>query len=105
MHIKRTVTTREQINFNGVVRKRTATHIAADAHGYVTLCTSGHYIKRDSNNEIIVDFECLNENQFPVTCKTCFILWHVVSSFNISDFMQEEEKSDFKDADLIKVKL
>lgn len=105
MHIKRTVTTREQVNFNGIVRVRTATHIAADAHGYVTFCTSGHNIKRDDNNEIIVDFEIINENQFPVTCKTCFILWHAVSLFNISDFMPEEERSDFKDTDLIKVKL
>ncbi|MBY8360040.1 hypothetical protein KXZ58_24250 [Klebsiella pneumoniae] len=105
MHIKRTVTTREQVNFNGIVRERTATHIAVDAHGYVTLCTSGHNIKRDDINEIIADFVILNENQFPVTYKTCFILWHAVSSFNISDFMPEEERSDFKDTELIKVKL
>lgn len=80
-------------------------HIATDVHDYVTLWTSGHKGKRNDNNVIIIDFELLNENQFPVTYKTCFILWLTAWPLKINDVKSEEQKSILTDTILSNVTL
>lgn len=96
----RTITTREQLLVNGNVRERIATHIVTGAHGYETLCTSGYNISYNDKQELIEYCEKQAEDQLPITCRTCYVIWHDVHKFKLSDFDTESGKGCFKNTDL-----
>lgn len=95
MNNKRTITTREQIKVNGEIKERTATHIVTGAHGYETLCTSGYNIDRNEQGEIIHNCEKIAEDELPVTCPTCRVVWFHTHEFSLTDFDTLSEKGNF----------
>ncbi|HHG2504459.1 hypothetical protein R9K85_01725 [Escherichia coli] len=99
----RTITTREQLLVNGKVRERVATHIVTGAHGYETLCTSGYNISRNDERVLIENCEKLAEDELPITCPTCYVVWHDVHKFKSSDFDTESGKGRFTDTDLTEI--
>lgn len=99
----RTITTREQLLVNGTVRERVATHIVTGAHGYETLCTSGYNISRNDERVLIENCEKLAEGELPITCPTCFVIWHDVHMFKPGDFDTESGKGSFADTDLTEI--
>ncbi|HHI5971644.1 hypothetical protein [Enterobacter hormaechei] len=101
----RTITTREQLLVNGTVRERVATHIVTGAHGYETLCTSGYNISRNDEGVLIENCEKLAEGELPITCPTCFVVWHDVHPFKPGDFDTESEKGTFSDTGLTEISI
>ncbi|EEH8383056.1 hypothetical protein G3142_005092 [Salmonella enterica subsp. enterica serovar Montevideo] len=101
----RTITTREQLLVNGKVRERVATHIVTGAHGYETLCTSGYNISRNDDGVVIENCEKLAENELPITCPTCYVVWHDVHKFKSDDFDTESGKGAFSDTGLTEITL
>ena len=99
----RTITTREQLLVNGTVRERIATHIVTGAHGYETLCTSGYNISRNEEGMVIENCEKLAEGEQPITCPTCFVIWHDVHQFTSGDFDTESGKGIFSDTGLTEI--
>lgn len=99
----RTITTREQLLVNGTVRERVATHIVTGAHGYETLCTSGCNISRNDERVLIENCEKLAEGELPITCPTCFVIWHDVHQFTPGDFDTESGKGNFADTGLTEI--
>lgn len=93
----RTITTREQLLVNGKVRERVATHIVTGAHGYETLCTSGYNLSYNDREEMIENCEKLGEDNLPITCPTCYVVWQDVHKFKPSDFDTESGKGLFTD--------
>lgn len=93
----RTLTTREQLLVNGMVRERVATHIVTGAHGYETLCTSGYNISYNNNHVLIENCEKLAEDELPITCPTCFVIWRDVHNFKPGDFNTESGRGSFAD--------
>lgn len=100
-----TITTREQLLVNGTVIERVATHIVAGAHGYETLCTSGYNISRNDKGVLIENCEKLAEGELPITCPTCFVIWHDVHQFTAGDFDTESGKGNFVDTGLTEIKI
>lgn len=101
----RTITTREQLLVNGTVRERVATHIVTGAHGYETLCTSGYNISRNDEGVLIENCEKLAEGDLPITCPTCFVVWHDVHQFKPGDFDTESGKGTFSDTGLPEISI
>ncbi|CNI08063.1 Uncharacterised protein [Yersinia kristensenii] len=101
--MKKTITTLERVKVNGVIKERKATHIVTGAHGYETLCTKGYNLSKNENDEVIEDCLLIAENQLPVTCTTCYIVWHDVNGFNRNDFNTEIEESKFANTNLSEI--
>lgn len=99
----RTITTREQLIANGTVRERVATHIVTGAHSYETLCTSGYNISRNDEGVLIENCEKLAEDELPITCPTCFVIWHDVHQFAAGDFDTESGTGNFADTGLTEI--
>ncbi|EFR6141840.1 hypothetical protein HYK36_004224 [Salmonella enterica] len=91
----RTITTHEQLLVNGKVRERVATHIVTGAHRYETLCTSGYNFSYNDKRELIENCEKLAENELPITCPTCYVVWQDVHKFKRGDFDTESGKGCF----------
>ncbi|EOR7867429.1 hypothetical protein FYL99_RS20360 [Escherichia coli] len=91
----RTITTHEQLLVNGKVRERVATHIVTGAHGYETLCTSGYNFSYNNKRELIENCEKLAEDELPITCPTCHVVWQDVHKFTPGDFDTESGKGNF----------
>lgn len=98
-----TITTREQLLVDGTVRERVATHIATGAHGYETLCTSGYNFRYNEDRKLVENCEKLAEGELPVTCPTCFVVWHDVHKYKPSDFDPESGKGCFTDTGLTEI--
>ncbi|EFE7904332.1 MULTISPECIES: hypothetical protein [Enterobacterales] len=105
MNNKRTITTREQIKVNGEIKERTATHIVTGAHGYETLCTSGYNIDRNEKGEIIHNCEKIAEDELPVTCPTCRVVWFHTHEFSITDFDTLSDRGNFVLTDLKEINI
>lgn len=101
----RTITTREQLLVNGTVRERVATHIVTGAHGYETLCTSGYNISHNDDGVLKENCEKLAEGELPITCPTCFVVWHDVHQFTAGDFDTDSGKGTFSDTGLTQITL
>lgn len=101
----RTITTREQLLVNGKVSERVATHIVTGAHGYETLCTSGYNISYNEERVLVENCEKLAEGELPVTCPTCFVVWHDVHVFKSADFDAESGKACFTDTGLTAISI
>lgn len=101
----RTITTREQLLVNGKVRERVATHIVTGAHGYEPLCTSGYNVSYNDKRELIENCEKLAEDELPITCTTCYVVWHDVHKFNSGDFDTESGKGSFTETDLTEISI
>lgn len=99
----RTITTREQLLVNGMVSERVATHIVTGAHGYETLCTSGYNISRNDKGVLIENCEKLAEDELPITCPTCHVIWHDVHHFKPDDFDTESGKGSFAKTGLTEI--
>jgi len=99
----KTITTREQLLVNGTVSERVATHIVTGAHGYETLCTSGYNISHNDKGVLIENCEKLAEGELPITCPTCFVVWHDVHKFKPGDFDTESGKGTFADTGLTEI--
>ncbi|PKB89356.1 hypothetical protein A8A01_14615 [Ewingella americana] len=100
-----TITTREQVLIDGKVRERIATHIVTGAHGYETLCTSGYNVSYNDKRELVHNCEKLAEGELPITCPTCFVVWHDVHRFKLGDFDTESGKGAFSDTGLTEITL
>ncbi len=98
-----TITTREQLLVNGIVRERVATHIVTGAHGYETLCTRGYNISRNDERVLIENCEKLAEGELPITCPICHVVWHDVHKFKPADFDMESGKGSFADTGLTEI--
>ena len=105
MRNKRTITTLEKIKVNGVVKERTATHIVTGAHGYETLCTSGYNIDRNEEGEVIQYCVKLAENQLPITCSTCYTVWHDTFCFTADNFNTGSAEGKFVATPLTEITL
>lgn len=99
----RTITTREQVLRDGKVRERVATHIVTGAHGYETLCTSGYNVRYNVDRELVHNCEKLAEGELPITCPTCFVVWHDVHKFKPADFDTKSGKGSFADTGLTEI--
>jgi len=99
----RTITTREQLLVNGTVSERVATHIVTGAHGYETLCTSGYNISRNDEGVLIENCEKRAEGELPITCPTCFVIWHDVHQVTAGDFDTESGTGYFADTGLTEI--
>lgn len=97
--IKRTITTVEQIKTENGIMQRIATHIVTEFHGYSTLCIDGNNIERNDNLERIRDSKVIAENQLPITCPVCFLIWQEINGFTANDFATSKE-SNFVMTDL-----
>lgn len=100
MNNKRTITTREQIKYNGKISERIATHIVTGAHGYEALCIKGCYRDKNEQGELIHNSEILAENELPITCYTCYAIWHHTHEFKVEDFNINDENAVFVPAKL-----
>ncbi|MEN4569185.1 hypothetical protein [Pantoea agglomerans] len=98
-----TITTHEQILVNGTVSERVATHIVTVAHGYETLCTSGYNFDYNDRQELVHDSEKLAEDELPVTCPVCFVIWDDVHKFKSDDFDTESVKGSFTETGLTEI--
>lgn len=83
-----------------MVRERVATHIVTGAHGYETLCTSGYNISHNDERVLIENCEKLAEDELPITCPTCYVVWQDVHQFKPADFDIESGKGSFADTGL-----
>ncbi|MCX8959314.1 hypothetical protein EHW64_18010 [Erwinia psidii] len=102
---KHTVTTREQVLIDGIVKERVATHIVTGAHGYETLCTSGLSREKDDAANLITDAVELSRNQFPVTCHVCKAVWQDVKGFNKDDFCTDIDVANYEKTNLLKISI
>lgn len=95
--MKKTITTREQILINEVVKERIATHIVTGAHGWETLCTKGYNFRRNEKGELIENATEVARDKLPVTCHTCLVIWHHVHEFKPTDFCTPEQAAKYSD--------
>lgn len=95
--MKKTITTRDQVLVNGVVKERTATHIVTGAHGWETLCTRGFSSSHDEHGNLIQDATEIARDKLPITCQTCLVIWHDVHGFQSTDFCAPEKTAKYLD--------
>lgn len=86
---RKSVTVRQLIKIDGVVKERTATHIVTGAHGYELLCADGVTDLYNENNEYIANSIVLSEQLLPITCDTCRAVWRDVYQFRDVDFGED----------------
>lgn len=95
--MNKTITTREQVLVNGVVKERTATHIVTGAHGWETLCTQGISASHNKHGDLIEDATEVARDKLPVTCPTCCVIWHDVHEFKPTDFCSPDQAAKYFD--------
>lgn len=95
--MKKTITTREQVLVDGVIKERIATHIVTGAHGWETLCTGGISSSHDKHGNLIEDATEIARDKLPVTCQTCLAIWHDVHGFKPTDFCAPEQQAKYSD--------